>query len=69
MNLDRRTGYAKGYAFIEYENAKEAKDAIDAMNGQLLIGKKINVDWAFRRPTLADREGAGASKTTGGGSK
>jgi RNA-binding protein 8A len=62
MNLDRRTGYTKGYAFIEFEQAKEGKEAIEAMNGQLLIGKKINVDWAFRRPTLSDREGAGDSK-------
>jgi RNA-binding protein 8A len=49
LNLDRRSGYAKGYAFIEFENSEEAKKVIDEMNGSMLLGKKISVDWAFKK--------------------
>jgi RNA-binding protein 8A len=48
--LDRRTGYAKGYAFIEFEDAKVAKKAIDEMNKKMFLGQEIRVDWAFKRP-------------------
>lgn len=49
LNLDRRTGFVKGYAFIEYAEKKEAQAAIDAMHGADFLGKKLSVAWAFVR--------------------
>lgn len=47
VNLDRRTGFVKGYALIEFEKKEEALDAIKGMNGQKLLDQTITVDWAF----------------------
>ncbi|KAK9735973.1 hypothetical protein RND81_04G242200 [Saponaria officinalis] len=47
LNLDRRTGFVKGYALIEYEQFEEAQEAIRKMNGTTMLDHTINVDWAF----------------------
>ncbi|KAK1426005.1 hypothetical protein QVD17_14672 [Tagetes erecta] len=49
LNLDRRTGFVKGYALIEYENYEEAEKAITAMDGGELLTQTVNVDWAFSK--------------------
>mmetsp|Transcript_48387 Transcript_48387/g.103653 ORF Transcript_48387/g.103653 Transcript_48387/m.103653 type:complete len:143 (+) Transcript_48387:77-505(+) len=49
LNLDRRTGFVKGYAFIEYETKGEAQKAIKAMDGTELLEKKVSVNWAFAK--------------------
>ncbi|KAG5253862.1 RNA-binding protein [Salix suchowensis] len=47
LNLDRRTGFVKGYALIEYEKFEQAETAIASMNGGTLLEQIIYVDWAF----------------------
>ena len=63
LNLDRRTGFLKGYALIEYEVSLsykwavsphfqvhgDAKRAIEEMNDQDLLGQNVRVDWAFTK--------------------
>lgn len=58
LPLDRRTGFVKGYALVEYETQKEAAQAIAEMNGKEFMGQTLKVDWAFTYPKGARTSGS-----------
>ncbi|XP_029308944.1 cold inducible RNA binding protein a isoform X2 [Cottoperca gobio] len=43
---DKETGKSRGFGFVKYENAEDAKDALDGMNCKSLDGRSIRVDEA-----------------------
>ncbi|KAF1809393.1 RNA-binding domain-containing protein [Eremomyces bilateralis CBS 781.70] len=59
LNLDRRTGYVKGYVLIEYTTLAEAHGAIEGGNGEKMLDNTMKVDFAFVRPPPSkNRRGA-----------
>ena len=56
VNLDRRTGFAKGYALVEFRAYEEAQDAINELHGKEVLGQKVGVDWAFLKPLGEQRD-------------
>ncbi|KAJ1019821.1 hypothetical protein NDA13_006045 [Ustilago tritici] len=51
LNLDRRTGYVKGYALLEFDTQEEAQEAIQACkDGLTLLEEELKADFAFVKP-------------------
>lgn len=53
VNLDRRTGFCKGYSLVEYNSYIEAQGAINSLHGSKLLGKTVYVNWSFMKPSLS----------------
>jgi RNA-binding protein 8A len=47
VNADHKTGFRKGYAFIEFEKLEEAQSAILALDNTEFLDKKLRVSFAF----------------------
>ncbi|KAJ1017778.1 hypothetical protein NDA16_005095 [Ustilago loliicola] len=51
LNLDRRTGYVKGYALLEFGEQEQAQEAIQACkDGLTLLEEELKADFAFVKP-------------------
>ncbi len=48
--VDRYTGKAKGFGFVEMNNDDEAQKAIDALNGFEFMGRQLRVNEAEDKP-------------------
>jgi RNA recognition motif-containing protein len=51
--IDRYTGKAKGFGFVEMANDDEAQKAIDALNGFEFMGRQLRVNEAEDTPRRA----------------
>ncbi|KAI5813664.1 hypothetical protein BZA77DRAFT_320831 [Pyronema omphalodes] len=69
FNLDRRTGYAKGYALIEYSTLPEAREAIKQAHNSKLLDQTISCDFAFVRPPPSTSSGSGGRNRGGRGGR
>jgi RNA recognition motif-containing protein len=63
---DRATGRPRGFAFVQFEDADQAAEAIKRFDGYELRGRNLRVNEAEERPrrSFAPRDGGGGS---GGG--
>lgn len=52
LNLDRRTGFVKGYALVEFGTKEEACSAVETANGSSLLDQTLGVDFAFAEGPL-----------------
>src|ERR1700736_5410704 len=65
MAMDRETGRARGFAFVEMPNDEEAAKAIAALDGKELGGRNLKVNEARPKEAGGPR-GNGGSRGPGG---
>ena len=61
---DRYSGESRGFGFVEMPTKTEAEAAIEALNGQEIQGRAVNVNEA--RPKADNRRGGGGGGGRGG---
>lgn len=64
---DRDSGQPRGFAFVEMTERQEAENAINALNGQELNGRALNVNEARPKPQGGGGGGFGRPRNGGGG--
>jgi splicing factor 3B subunit 4 len=77
VQRDLETGAGKGFGFVNFDDFEASDAAIDALNGQFMLGRPIVVQYALRKDSRTERHGsveertlaasAKAAKAAGGG--
>lgn len=72
MAMDRETGRARGFGFVEMANDEEAKKAIAALDGKEVGGRNVKINEARPKERSGgsfrgEGRGAGGNKGGGGG--
>jgi cold-inducible RNA-binding protein len=65
--MDQETGRSRGFAFVEMANSEEANKAIDALNQQEIVGRRVTVNEAKPRTERPRGGGGGGGRYGGGG--
>jgi RNA recognition motif-containing protein len=65
--MDRDTGRSKGFGFVEMSSDQEARDAIQALNGQDVGGRALTVNEAKPREDRGSSRGGYSGGGGGGG--
>ncbi|POY75249.1 hypothetical protein BMF94_1619 [Rhodotorula taiwanensis] len=67
LNLDRKTGFVKGYALVEYETKDEALRAIAEAPQEPLLEKVLACDFAFVQPPEGEATAKSVSQAPAAG--
>jgi cold-inducible RNA-binding protein len=67
MAMDRETGRARGFGFVEMANDDEAKKAITALDGKELGGRNVKVNEARPKEKSGPPSGNNRGGNSGGG--
>ncbi|KAH3678903.1 hypothetical protein WICPIJ_008791 [Wickerhamomyces pijperi] len=46
---DMQTGRSRGYGFVSFSDEKDAEEAIQTMNGELIAGRAVRLNWASHK--------------------
>ena len=65
--MDRETGRARGFAFVEMEDAGDAANAIRALDGTDMGGRSLRVNEAQDKRGGGGGGGGGGGRRDGGG--
>ncbi len=65
--MDRATGRAKGFGFVEMNDRAEAEKAIEGTNGTEMNGRPLRVNESQPKPRTESRGGYGGGGNRGGG--